>query len=132
MKFDADKLGQMIEARCAEVCFALLHGSAKEGDVRPGGDIDIALDMDGRAPLETFGQVIEIVSQLAPGVKCDPGVLNGAEPVYRFEALKGRLLFCRDQERYVDFFSLTCREYESQMADYQRQHKYRLEYQERK
>lgn len=132
MKFDADKLGQMIEARCPEVCFALLHGSAKEGDVRPGGDIDIALYMDGRATLETFGQVIEIVSELAPGVKCDPGVLNGAEPVYRFEALKGRLLFYRDQERYVDFFSLTCREYESQMADYQRQHKYRLEYQGRK
>ena len=132
MKFDADKLGQMIEARCPEVCFALLHGSAKEGDVRPGGDIDIALYMDGRATLETFGQVIEIVSELAPGVKCDPGVLNGAEPVYRFEALKGKLLFCRDQERYVDFFSLTCREYESQMADYQRQHKYRLEYQGRK
>lgn len=131
MKFDADKLGQMIEARCPEVCFALLHGSAKEGDVRPGGDIDIALYMDGRATLETFGQVIEIVSELAPGVKCDPGVLNGAEPVYRFEALKGRLLFYRDQERYVDFFSLTCREYESQMADYQRQHKYRLEYQGR-
>ncbi len=129
MKFDADKLGQMIEAGCPEVCFALLHGSAKEGDVRPGGDIDIALYMGGRATLETFGQVIEIVSELVPGVKCDPGVLNGAEPVYRFEALKGRLLFCRDQERYLGFFSLTCREYESQMADYQRQHKYRLEYQ---
>ena len=126
MKFDADKLGQMIEARCAEVCFALLHGSAKEGDVRPGGDIDIALYMDGRATLETFGQVIEIVSELAPGVKCDPGVLNGAEPVYRFEALKGKLLFYRDQEEYLRFFSLTCREYESQMADYERQRRYRL------
>ena len=57
----------------------------------------------------------------------DIGILNGAEPIYRFEALKGRLLFCRDEERYLDFFSLTCREYESQIADYERQRRYRLE-----
>ena len=62
---------------------------------------------------------------VVPDVRCDIGILNSAEPIYRFEALKGRLLFARDQERYVTFFSKTCREYESQMFDYERQLKYR-------
>lgn len=66
-------------------------------------------------------------AQVVPGVECDVGVLNDADPVFRFEALRGQLLFTRDRERYLDVYSLTCREYESQMADYERQHRYRLE-----
>ena len=64
---------------------------------------------------------------MAPRAEADVGFLNRAEPVYRFEALKGKVLFCRDQETYVKFFSLTCREYESQIADYERQRQYRIE-----
>jgi len=53
-------------------------------------------------------------------------VFDRAEPAYRFEALKGRLLFARDHERFLDAFSLACREYESQIYDYERQAGYRL------
>ena len=65
------------------------------------------------------------MSERAPGAYCDIGFLNHAEPVYRFEALRGRLLFTRNVETYLRFFSLTCREYESQLADYERQYRYR-------
>jgi hypothetical protein len=47
--------------------------------------------------------------------------------VYRFEALKGRLLFARDRDFLAEFHSLTCREYETQMIHYARQRRYRLE-----
>ena len=52
------------------------------------------------------------------GVNVDLGVLNEKEPVYRFEALKGRLLFTRDLECRLHFYSLTCREYEHWMFHY--------------
>jgi len=128
MEFDVDKLARLLEQRCPEVCFAFLHGSAKDGFLAKGSDIDIAVFVDGKATLELYEKVCDVVDQVVSGVRCDVGTLNDAEPVYRFEALKGRQLFCRDQERYLDFFSLTCREYESQMASYERQRRYRLEY----
>ena len=36
-------------------------------------------------------------------------------------------LFARNAEQYAAFFSLTCREYESQMIDYEKQRRYRRE-----
>jgi uncharacterized protein len=127
MQFNIDKLAAKLDQRCPEVVFALLHGSARDGHVRPGGDVDIALFVEGRVELELYARVMKVVEEVAPGAEADVGILNHAEPVYLFEALKGRLLFCRDMDRYVHFFSLTCREYESQMASYRRQQTYRLE-----
>ena len=125
--FDPDKLARAVEQACPEVCFAMLHGSASHGQVREDGDIDIALYVVGKPSLDILERVWAAAESVAPGVPCDAGFLNDAEPVYRFEALKGKRLFCRDMETYAGFFSLTCREYEDQMADYERQRRYRLE-----
>jgi len=126
MRFDINKLSALLKENCPQICFALLHGSAKDAQVRPGGDIDLALFINGKPTLALFEKVSECVEALAPDVQCDIGILNNAEPVYRFEALKGRLLFFRNEEQYLHFFSVSCREYESQVADYQRQQRYRL------
>ena len=128
MRFDVDTLAAVVRDACPEAVFAFLHGSARDGVVRDGGDIDIALYLDGPATLEVLSRVIAAAEGFVPGVRCDCGVLNNADCVYRFEALKGRLLFRRDDDTYAEFFSLTCREYEDQMADYERQRRYRLEY----
>jgi predicted nucleotidyltransferase len=128
MRFDVDKLAAVVRDACPEAVFAMLHGSAKDGVVREGGDIDIALYLEGPATVEVLTRVIATVEDFAPGVRCDCGVLNKADCVYRFEALKGRMLFRRDEDKYAEFFSRTCREYEYQMADYERQRRYRLEY----
>ncbi len=127
MKFDVDKLAEALEAGCNEVVFALLHGSAKDGLVKAGSDIDIALYIDGKASVELYMNAAQAIRQVCPDAEPDIGILNNAEPIYRFEALKGRLLFNKDTETYLEFFSLTCRQYEFQMADYERQHKYRLQ-----
>jgi predicted nucleotidyltransferase len=126
MKFDVDRLTDLLKQQCPQICFALLHGSAQDGQVKEAGDIDLALFIEGKASLEVYEKVCTLVEAVAPGARCDVGILNNAEPVYRFEALKGRLLFYRNEEQYLHFFSLTCREYESQVADYQRQQRYRL------
>ena len=127
MKFDIEKLSQELQKVCRDVIFALLHGSAKDGYVNTGSDIDIALYIQGAADLDLYGAASQAVNRICPEAEPDIGILNNAEPVYCFEALKGKLLFTRDKEAYLRFFSLTCREYESQIADYERQHKYRLE-----
>ena len=126
MNFDVDRLANLLKKQCPEICFALLHGSSKDGQVKQSGDIDLALFIKGKPTLELYEKVSKCVEAVAPSVQCDTGILNNTEPIYRFEALKGRLLFCRNQEQYLHFFSLTCREYESQIADYQRQQRYRL------
>ena len=126
MTFDINKLATLLREKCHQICFALLHGSSKDSQIKQGSDIDIALFIEGRPTLELYEKVSQCAETVAPGVSCDIGILNNAEPVYRFEALKGKLLFFRNKEQYLHFFSLTCREYESQVADYQRQQRYRL------
>jgi predicted nucleotidyltransferase len=124
--FDVRGLGEALRERCPGVVFALLHGSARCGVVRPGSDVDVAVYCGRPVSAELLLTMMEAVAEVVPGAECDVGVLNDADPVFRFEALRGQLLFTRDRELYLDFYSLTCREYESQMADYERQHRYRL------
>jgi len=123
----ADRMREVLPS----VRMAFLMGSAKDGKVKIGSDVDMALLFEKNTNSATRSNVREIlndiIDDLAPEAMADIGILNHTEPVYRFEALKGRLLFARDIDEYAAFFSLTCREYETQMADYQRQLNYRIE-----
>lgn len=125
--FDPAELASVLRENLPEVEFCFLMGSAMDGTVAVGSDLDLAFYLKAKPSFEFYGRVAAAVEKLMPAVHCDTGILNNAEPVYRFEALKGRLLFTRDQERYLTFFSRTCREYESQMFDYERQRRYRRE-----
>ena len=127
MKLEIEKLSQSLRKECPEIIFAILHGSAQNGTVKEGSDIDIALYIKGKADFELYMRIYKICISTIRGCEPDIGILNNAEPIYRFEALKGKLLFSRDEDKFLDFFSLTCREYENQMADYERQRKYRIE-----
>ena len=130
-QFDPDALGKLLKGTFPEIEFALLMGSARDGVVPAGGDIDLALYTRDRLGLGLRMRVAEAVREWLPDAEVDIGQFNGAEPVYRFEALKGRLLFARDMDFFAGAFSLACREYESQMQDYHRQFSYRLEHQGR-
>ena len=123
--FDVQRLSDTVKARYPDVSFCLLLGSAVDGLVREGSDVDLAFYLSEPTSLKFYSTIAEAVDEVIPGVRCDIGILNRAEPVFRFEALKGKLLFARDMEEYASFFSLTCREYESQMFDYERQRQYR-------
>lgn len=126
--FSIGLLGEAIKEACAGVIFALLMGSAKDGVVPPRSDLDLALYLKDRADRSIFSVVEDAVRPVVGReVRVDVGLLNGAEVVYRFEAIKGKLLFTRDKELWSAFFSLACREYETQMALYRRQRRYRME-----
>ncbi len=126
MRFDVGTFGKVLRDACPEVILAFLMGSSKDGYIALGGDIDVALYVNDKPTFDLRVRVLDIVERFAPGVHGDIGFLNNVEPVYRFEALKSRLLFTRDQETYLNFFSLTCREYESQIFDYKKQYQYRI------
>ena len=125
--FDPDTLGSILREGFPLVSFACLMGSAVNGVVAIGSDLDLAFYLNGKPDLGFYGRVPDVVAEAVPGVRVDFGILNHAEPVYRFEALKGRLLFVRDREIYLNFFSRTCREYEDQMHHYENQLRYRRE-----
>jgi hypothetical protein len=72
---------------------------------------------------------MSVVERMAGGIEAVPGVLNDAGVVYRFEALRGRLLFVRpgSEDQYAEFYSLTCREYEEYLATLMRHARYLAE-----
>ncbi len=127
VSFDPAHLARALEEHFPSLTFALLMGSAVKGTVAPGSDIDLALYLSSKPKLSFYSLFPDAVNAIVPNVRVDFGILNHAEAIYRFEALKGRLLFTRDPEIYYEFFSRTCREYEMQMADYERQLTYRLD-----
>ena len=127
-RVDFDALADALVSGVPQMVFACVLGSAADsGVVKPYSDLDLAVYLEGEASMDVYIDIQDICREVVGPVRCDLGSLNRAEPVYRFEALKGRLLFTRDEELWLSFYSLTCREYETQMVHYEKQHKYRLE-----
>lgn len=93
-------------------------GSAWEGEVQLGSDVDVAVL--GERPL-SLDERLKILDQLQAQLQFDDIdliVLNEANVILRFEAVSGKLLFCRDDQMMAAFVSLTAREYEDEMAQW--------------
>ena len=128
LTLDFNRLAVAVREASSDIVFAVVLGSAKGGVVEPGSDLDLAVFLtDPERAISVYDAVSRAVNALLPEVIADIGFLNRADPVYRFQAASGRLLFTRDQEVWLDFFSRAAREYEYQIADYARQLRYRLE-----
>lgn len=124
---DVDRLGRELDLRLPEAVFGYLLGSsAVSGVVGPHSDLDLAFYLNERANVRLYDDILEVCRSVVGPVRADIGFLNAAEAVYRFEALRGRLLFCRDEELWLGFYSRTSREYEHQLYRYEAQRRYRL------
>ena len=98
------------------VVLATLFGSAKEGIVRPGSDVDIGVLLSpALTPLEFYAFYVELTAKLSSIPEVDLVDLNHAGSVLAFEALCGRRLFVRNNEAVAAFSSRVAREYESDM-----------------
>lgn len=108
--------------------YAMVFGSARDGIVRAGSDLDIAVSL-ARADAQSIDRLLEIVGKVeeAFAVTCDLTVLNTAGTVLRHEALKGRVLFVRPgrEDDFSEFYVRACAEYEDLMAWRARQLAYR-------
>ncbi len=102
------------------VVAAWAFGSAQGGELRPGSDADVAVLME-QPP--TFEAQLALLGRLQAALRLDAidlVILNEANPILRFEAVSGRPLFNRDPEAVAGFVSLTAREYEDEMAQWER------------
>ena len=102
-----------------KIIAAWAFGSAQDGVVREGGDLDTAVLTT--TPL-TFDEQLTLLGKLQAALQfedVDLIILNEANPILRFEAVSGKRLFCRDLSAMAGFVSLTAREYEDEMAQWQ-------------
>ncbi len=100
------------------VVAAWAFGSAQDGEIRPGGDVDIAVLL---AAPPTFAEKMALMGRLMDALQVDENdltILNEADAILRFEAVSGRLLFCRDEAQRIAFVSLTAREYEDDLGQW--------------
>ena len=124
---DLERLAAVLGA-IESIEYAIVFGSARDGIVRAGSDLDVAVSL-AHDEAQNIDRLLDIVGKVedACGVTCDLTVLNTAGPVLRHEALKGRILFVRrDRESaFCEFYVRTCAECEDLMAWRARQLAYR-------
>jgi predicted nucleotidyltransferase len=102
-----------------KIIAAWAFGSAQDGVVREEGDLDTAVFTT--TPL-TLDEQLTLLGKLQAALQfedVDLVILNDANPILRFEAVSGKRLFCRDLSAMAGFVSLTAREYEDEMAQWQ-------------
>ena len=116
------KLAWHLMQAIPEIDFVFIFGSAQHGKVKKNSDIDIGAYLNTPVTPELIINIVTAVETIT-SVQCDLTILNLASEILRFEALKGKLLFVRENkiDDYAEFYSLTCREYEDTMAWMQKQ-----------
>ena len=122
-----NKLAKRLKEKFPEIVFAFLYGSSKDGKIRKGSDVDLAIY------IHDVTDIIKLISRILKFIEsetssdCDLNILNDAEPLLAMEALQGTLLFVRekDMDIYADFYSLTCRLYEDHIFWTKKQLEYR-------
>lgn len=103
-------------AKDPRVVLATLFGSARDGLVRDGSDVDIGVLLNPTlTPSEFFAFYVEMTARLSTIPELDLVDLNHAGSVLAFEALRGHRLFVRDNETVAKFSSQVAREYEDDM-----------------
>jgi len=126
-RIDVQRLAAVLES-IADVEYAMVFGSAQDGVVHAGSDLDVAVWL-AQAGGQTIDRLAQIVGKIedALAVSCDLTILNSAGPVLRHEALKGCILFVRPncEDEFSEFYVRTCAEYEDLMAWRARQLAYR-------
>jgi len=109
-----------------KIAFAFLFGSSKDGKlIKDGADVDIALYLSEKPSADMLAEIVGLCQDAIQYDNIDLVVLNDADPILSFEALSGRLLVCNNEEAYLSFFSLTCRQYEDEMLRIERSISYR-------
>jgi len=121
------QLAKGLEKVFPEILFAFLFGSAKDGKIKPGSDVDLAVYI--REPSDKTELISRILKFMESETTrdCDLTFLNTSDPVLAMEALRGTLMFVRKEtmDIYADFYSLTCRLYEDQIFWMKKQLEYR-------
>ena len=124
-KFDIDLLKNNLK-KINEIDFAFLFGSAQDGVLKTGSDIDIAVYLNKKLDLGLLSKISGIVEDSTSG-ECDLTVLNNSSAFLAMEAIKGNLLFLKEEKKdeYIEFYVYTSRKYEDELFEMELNLKYR-------
>ena len=131
MKIKAGQIRHMadqMQQKFPEICFAYLFGSAVSGKMTGRSDIDVAVYLDKNTDeLELLPSLSGFIEGYFPGRRADLVILNESGELIALEALKGTILFIREDaiDLHAGFYSLTCRKSEDRLFWMKRQLNYR-------
>ncbi len=115
MKLDMAALTAALAAD-RRVVLAVIFGSARDGTVRKGSDVDIGVLLSPELThLEFYAFYNEMAARLSAIPDLDLIDLNHAGAVLAFEALCGRRILVRDNDMAAAFSSQVARQYEDDM-----------------
>jgi predicted nucleotidyltransferase len=109
-----------------EIPFAHIFGSSADGIVKAGSDIDIAIWYNGTDPFMKV-KVLETIEPFIKNIPADIVNIYNADPLLAHEALAGKVLFVREEQKslYATFYSKIAAEYEDKIYWIQKQLEYR-------
>jgi len=122
------RLAKRLKEEFPEIMFAFLFGSAMNGSIKPGADVDLAIySAETKDKFDLTLRILKIVESELSTDNLDLVYLNDASPLLAMEALNGNILFIRKEamDHYADFYSLTCRLYEDHIFWTKKQLEYR-------
>lgn len=128
MKLNITQLSYLLKEKCSYIAFAYLFGSAQNGIVNYGSDIDIGIYLyDLSFKEKALIDINKLLESLNVNAECDIVFVNGSNPILGFEVISGTRLFVRNDalNLYAGYYSLTCREYESDSYWMKKQLEYR-------
>lgn len=112
---DLSRLNELFHST-PEIIGVWVFGSAKDGNVPGGSDLDLAVYFKQKPSFDLLADLRGSFQEALGIDEVDLVVLNDASSILRFEAVRGRLIFCRDRGQCAGFVSLAAREYESDLA----------------
>ena len=114
LNVNLENLGKYLDSR-ADVLCAVVFGSAKEGIVNPGSDLDIGIYFARKPKGEDYISLLVEMADAAEFDVIDLVDLGTADPILAFEALSGNFICKSDPAKTAELTSLVCREYEDTM-----------------
>jgi predicted nucleotidyltransferase len=108
------QLGEYLDSRTDVAC-AVVFGSAQDGHVKPGSDLDLALLFSNKPKGESYIRFLVEVADAADFDVIDLVDQAHADPILGFEAISGRFICKNDPARTAEMSSIISREYEAVM-----------------
>ena len=107
-----------------DIIAAYLFGSSKNGQVREGSDVDLAVlfnrKVDSLRLFDLYSKICDCLSDVTEDL--DLISLNNADPILAFQAISGSCIYNNNPASTAKFFSLVCREYEDTIINIEKQY----------
>lgn len=93
-----------------KVRFIILYGSAAEGRIRKNSDIDLCIDLDAETDFDRSKYRLTVLSELPDYF--DVQIFSQLPLYVKKEVLRGKVIFCRDEEYLYNTAMLTIRQFD--------------------